>query len=222
VYLVSFDFYCPSKCGSYFCYTLYKIGDVLIKLIKCEYKNYSHFKLQYLQYSFLSRIRSLGVFLGLEIIPNEWNFRKSLRLFGQKWVHCNLSICTEQHNTENHRHDDRFINWTKMESVVLFEKNSNTASINTLLFIFWQNILHNGILFCVATKKDHTGYFNFVNHFYFMIVSSNTGITTTTTTTTITTTTTTNNNNNNNKPPYQHCDEKIDNNVSRYLILAKK
>jgi hypothetical protein len=26
VYLVSFDFFCPSKCGSYFCRTLYKIG----------------------------------------------------------------------------------------------------------------------------------------------------------------------------------------------------
>jgi len=30
VYLVSFDFYCPSKCGSYFCRTLYNIVNSIV------------------------------------------------------------------------------------------------------------------------------------------------------------------------------------------------
>jgi hypothetical protein len=69
----------------------------------------------------------LWAFLGVEIIPNEWNFRISLGLSGRKRIHCNMAIYTEQHDTENHRHDDRFINWAKMESAALFKENSNTV-----------------------------------------------------------------------------------------------
>jgi len=48
VYLVSFDFYCPLKCGSYFCHTLYKINTTFIKNGSIDEATYTiHMKFWY-------------------------------------------------------------------------------------------------------------------------------------------------------------------------------